>query len=81
MSVCVVFVGEDKLVGRDAAAVIRVQETSVVLWGSPGPEVQETLPSARVGGCEVGFREVGWLRDQRLPSSHLGNQVSQLWQK
>lgn len=48
-------------------AVIRAQETSMVLWGSQEPEVQETLPSAHVGGCEVGFREVGRLGCQRLP--------------
>ena len=52
---------------------IGAQETSEVLQGageggSQGPEVQETAPSAHVGGCEVGIREPGWLKARGLHS-------------
>lgn len=57
--------------------MIRAQETGVPLRGPQGPEVQETLPRASSGGCEVGIGELGWLGGQGLHSPRLANQASQ----
>lgn len=59
------------------ASVIRAWETRAVSRGGgpQGPEVQETAPSAHVGGCEVGIAEPGWLGAGGCRAEQLGLSV------